>query len=464
MAPDRPRVLLVSCYELGHAPLGIAWPLAFLRRAGFDAATLDLAVEPFSATAAASADVVIVSVPMHTALRVGVEAARRVREAAPAAHICFHGLYAWLNAEELLHSGAADSVAAGEAEDVLVALVRALGEGRPAHEVPGVTTSVSATAPVRARLDFPVPDRSTLPSPARYAGYLHDGATDRAAYVEASRGCLHLCRHCPVVPIYGGRFFVVPADVVLADIAAQVEGGARHVTFGDPDFLNGPGHALDVARRLHARWPSLTFDFTAKVEHLLKRRALLPELRALGCTFVVSAVESLSDEVLRRLDKGHTAADVRALLHVMNGAGIVLHPTLVAFTPWTTIGDYIEAVELFRAHGLVAYVPPVQLAIRLLVPPHSALLDEPETASWIGPLDAETFSHRWRHPDPRMDALFEAVASRVESAEDANEDPRATWDAVRSLAYAAAGQPLPDEPTPPEFRPDPPRLTEHWFC
>jgi hypothetical protein len=258
--------------------------------------------------------------------------------------------------------------------------------------------------------------------------------------------------------------FVVPADVVLADIGAQVAVGARHVTFGDPDFLNGPGHALDVARRLHAEWPSLTFDFTAKVEHLLRHRALLPELAALGCTFVVSAVESLSDEVLRRLDKGHTAADVATLLDLMERAGIVLHPTLVAFTPWTTLDDYVATVEFFRARGLVTHVPPIQLAIRLLVPPHSALLSTPDAASWVGPLDPETFSHRWRHPDPRMDALFEAVAARVEQAEDAEESPAVTWDAVRALAYAAAGRALPDEPRPPAFRPDPPRLTEHWFC
>ena len=461
-APE--RVLLVSCYELGHAPLGIAWPLAFLRRAGIDAATLDLAVEPFSSSMAAAADVVVVSVPMHTALRVGVAAARRVRAVNPRAHVCFHGLYAWLNADELLRDGTADSIVGGEAEEVLVSLVRALGDGLAADSVAGVMTRSKRADAIRARLDFPVPDRTTLPAPARYAGYQEAGSLSRAAYVEASRGCLHLCRHCPVVPIYGGRFFVVPADVVLADIEAQVATGARHVTFGDPDFLNGPGHALEVARRLHARWPSLTFDFTAKVEHLLKHRALLPELRALGCTFVVSAVESLSDEVLRRLDKGHTADDVRALLGVMSAAGIVLHPTLVAFTPWTTLDDYIETIELFRAHGLVAYVPPVQLAIRLLVPPHSALLDDPSAATWAGPLDRETFSHSWRHPDPRMDALFEAVASRVESGEDAAEDPRLTWDAVRGLAYAAAGRPLPDEPMPPAFRPDPPRLTEHWFC
>ena len=138
---------------------------------------------------------------------------------------------------------------------------------------------------------------------------------------------------------------------------------------------------------------------------------------------MVSAVESLSDEVLRRLDKGHTAADVEELLAVMDAAGIVLHPTLVAFTPWTTLDDYIATVELFRAHGLVAYVPPVQLAIRLLVPPHSALLGDPDAASWVGPLDREAFTHRWTHPDPRMDALFERVASRVEAAEDAGRGP-----------------------------------------
>lgn len=392
-AQARPRVLLIACYELGHAPLGIAWPLAFLRAARLDAETLDLAVEPFSSPRAAAADVVAISVPMHTALRLGVQAAQRVRAKNPRAHICFHGLYAWLNADALLE-GSADSILAGECEDVLVDLVRALGEGRSADGVPGVTTRSTRAAPVRARLTFPVPDRTTLPAADRYAKYRRHGDTDVAAYVEASRGCLHLCRHCPVVPVYGGRFFVVPPEVVLADIRAQVAGGARHVTFGDPDFLNGPRHALDVARRLHAECPALTFDFTAKVEHLLKHRHLLPELAALGCTFVVSAVESLSDEVLRRLDKGHTAADVEELLAVMDAAGIVLHPTLVAFTPWTTLDDYIATLELFRVHGLVAYVPPVQLAIRLLVPPHSALLADPDAASWVGSLDGEAFTHR----------------------------------------------------------------------
>jgi hypothetical protein len=57
---------------------------------------------------------------------------------------------------------------------------------------------------------------------------------------------------------------------------------------------------------MHQEFPEITFDFTAKVEHILERRAIFPELGALGCVFMVSAVESLSDAVLANLEKGHT--------------------------------------------------------------------------------------------------------------------------------------------------------------
>ncbi len=80
-----------------------------------------------------------------------------------------------------------------------------------------------------------------------------------AGHVEATRGCLHMCRHCPIPSVYEGRFFVVQADVVLEDIRRQVAAGARHITFGDADFLNGPGHVMEIVRRMHAEHPALTF-------------------------------------------------------------------------------------------------------------------------------------------------------------------------------------------------------------
>lgn len=454
-------ILLLACYELGHQPLSLAWPLAVLQEAGFPATGVDLAVSPFPVATAKQARFVAIAVPMHTALRLGVQAAQQVRVLNPAAHICFYGLYAWLNADYLL-DGLADSVIAGEVEAPLLELVRAVASGEARLAVPGVSTPTRRAQPHIARLSFPVPLRHALPPLNQYARYMHNGKTGLAGYVEASRGCLHTCHHCPVVPVYGGRFFVVPVETILADVRQQVAAGATHITFGDPDFLNGPGHALKIARALHTEIPNLTFDFTTKVEHILKHRRLLPELRALGASFIVSAFESVSDTVLARLQKGHTTADMETALAILAAANLPVQPTWVAFTPWTTLDDYLGMLTWIRERGLIQHIPAVQLSVRLLVPPGSALLAQPDTDAWLGPLDATNFTYRWQHPDPCMDELQTAVAALVEQA--GNSDPYATFAAVEQLAYGLAGRPAPRWQPPLIPEPAPPRLTEDWFC
>ncbi len=447
-------ILLVACYELGHQPLAVAWPAAFLERAGYAPAVLDLSVEPFDAERVARARLVAISVPMHTALRLGAGVAARVRAANPRCHVAFYGLYASLNAGHLLAHGA-DSVLSGEAESALVDLA-----GRLERE----PRATARPRPILAKLDFPVPSRTGLPALTRYAHVEKGGRLELAGYVEASRGCKHLCRHCPIPPVYGGRFFVVPEAVVLADVRQQVAAGATHVTFGDPDFLNGPGHALRVARALHAEFPSLTFDVTAKVEHLLRHRDRLPELARLGCVFAVTAAESLSDTVLAHLAKGHTHADVVAALRAVRVAGIAPRPTWVPFTPWTALDDYRGLLDFVEDEGLVDAIDPVQYSIRLLVPPGSLLLESPALAPHLGPLVADAFHHRWTHPDPRMDRLAGAVAALVAEAADRREDPATTFDRIRRLADETAGAPPRAAVAPRPERERPPRLTEPWFC
>jgi radical SAM superfamily enzyme YgiQ (UPF0313 family) len=379
-----------------------------------------------------------------------------VRALNPTAHLCFVGLYAALNAEWLLAHGA-DSILAGESEDEVVALADRLAAAPGTAGPGGAPRSV-----VLARLDFPVPDRAGLPPLRRYAHLERDGHRALAGAVEASRGCKHRCRHCPIPPVYGGRFFIVPRAVVLADIRQQVAAGARHITFGDPDFLNGPGHALAVARALHAEFPAVTFDFTAKVEHLLRQRGALPELAALGCLFIVTAAESLSDEVLAHLDKGHTRADIEAALAVVRRSGIALRPTWVPFTPWTTLADYREWLDFVAARDLVQAIDPVQYAIRLLVPPGSLLLESPALRPHLGRRVDEAFHYRWTHPDPAMDELHARVARTVAEAADRREDAALTFERVRRHAADAAGVP-PPAPVRGARRPVP-RLTEPWFC
>jgi radical SAM superfamily enzyme YgiQ (UPF0313 family) len=457
-------ILLIACYELGHQPLAVAWPAAVLEDRGFAPSVLDVSVEPLDPEKVKRARLVAISVPMHTALRVGLGVAERVRRLNSACHLVFYGLYASLNADYLLSHGV-DSVIGGEVEAPLAALAEALEAGR-AEPVTGVRRAGEAVAPHIARPALPRPSRAALPSLKTYARLEREGHQSLVGYVEASRGCRHLCRHCPIPPVYGGRFFVVPAEVVLADVRQQVEAGAAHITFGDPDFLNGPGHAIEVARRLHREFPELSWDFTAKVEHLLRRRDLLPELATLGCLFAVSAVESLSDTVLEHLDKGHTRADVDAALAALRAAGIAMRPTWVAFTPWTTLADYAGMLDWVQANALVDHVDPVQYSLRLLVPPGSLLVGHPGMRPHLGPLVEADFSYEWRHPDPRMDALQVRVAALIAEAAPRAEDAAVTFDRVRALAAEATGVAPPAAIAPglAADRPRPPRLTEPWFC
>lgn len=456
-------LLLLSCYELGHQPLGIAWPQAFLAQAGYSPEVLDLAVDAFDEAAVRRARFIGVAVPMHTALRLGVRAVERIRRLNPDCFVCFYGLYALLNADYLL-AHVADAVIGGEFEGTLVALVdQVMREGNGS-----IAGAKQPPAPVLSRLRYPVPDRRGLPNLRRYVHLARsDGTSTPAGYVEASRGCLHHCLHCPIPPVYGGRFFAVPRHVVLEDIRRVVAEGAGHVTFGDPDFLNGPGHALKLARALHAEFPTVTFDFTAKIEHILAHRALFPEFGALGCVFVVSAVESLSDVVLANLEKGHTGADVPVALSIVRSAGIALRPSLVAFTPWTTLADYLHLLDVVEAEDWIDEVDPVQYAIRLLVPPGSSLVPRAALRPHLGPLDAATFTYPWTHPDPRMDRLHLEVRALVEASAQSGEDPSVIFARIRAAAHMLADTALPDVRRAARSRAlsvRRPRLTESWFC
>ena len=395
------RVALIATYELGRQPFGLASPAAWLRRAGMDVVCLDLSRQPFDA-GVAKAGLVSFHLPMHTATRLAVPVIERVRRLNPAARLCAYGLYAPLNGD-LLRSIGVDHVLGGEFEADLVRLAQDVESGAegfvPASGLP--------------RLELMPPWRAGLPPLVRYAALQRGAARKIAGYTEASRGCKHFCRHCPIVPVYGGRFRVVSPDVVVADVAAQVEQGAEHLTFGDPDFFNGVGHAMRVVDGIARRFPGLTYDVTIKVEHLVAHADLLPRLRETGCLFVTSAVESFDDSILRRLEKGHTRDDVARAAGLCRNAGLTLAPTFVAFTPWTTLDGYRKMLAEIEALDLVEQVAPIQLALRLLVPAGSRLRELEDLRGWIGPFDRELLVYPWRHPDPRVDQMADQVAALV---------------------------------------------------
>lgn len=456
----RGSILLISCYELGHQPLNVAMSLGFLKQAGFAPIAMDIAVEDLDLEKVKNAQFIAISVPMHTALRLGVRVAEQIREVNPDCHICCYGLYASLNSEYLLEHGV-DYCIGGEHEAPMVQLVQALEQGA-STAMPGVIQQGQPAKPNLERLNFARPDRESLPVLDQYAHLEHNGVCRTAGYVEATRGCLHLCTHCPIPPVYGGRFFIVPPDIILDDIRQQVKAGATHITFGDPDFLNGPKHSLRVVRAMHEEFPSLTFDFTAKVEHLLKRGKDLPEFAKSGCLFIITAVESLSDRVLTILDKRHTREDVVTALKYVRDAGIAPRPTWVSFTPWTKREDFLEVLEFVEENDLIDHIDPVQYSIRLLIPPGSWLADHEETLPYRGPLDQAAFTYRWTHPDPAMDLLQKEIAKLVEKNARDEVDSFTTFYQVKKLASGESQTVGHFQPLPVDRQPAP-RMTESWF-
>lgn len=450
------RALLISTYDLGRQPFGLASPAAWLREAGVEVTCADLSRDRLNEADVRTSEMVAFFLPMHTATRLAIPVIDRVREVNSAAHLCAYGLYAPLNAELLRQHGVAE-ILGGEFEDALREVASRVADKGTTSER-GAADAGAGTGPL-PRLQFRTPDRSGLPSLARYATLQIGTERRTTGYTEASRGCKHLCRHCPIVPVYNGRFRVVPVPVVLADVRAQVAAGARHITFGDPDFFNGIGHARALVEAFGREFSGVSYDVTIKVEHLLRHAEALPLLRDTGCAFVTSAVESVDDNILARLEKGHTRADFERAVGLCRDTGLTLAPTFVAFTPWTTIEGYRDLLQEIVRLDLIEHIAPIQFAIRLLVTEGSRLLELEDVRSLTEPFDPRSLTYPWRHPDPRVDELQQRLSALVGVH---LSSPRSeAFGHVWRLAHEAAdGRPVPEA----RPRTDVPYLDEPWYC
>jgi radical SAM superfamily enzyme YgiQ (UPF0313 family) len=449
------KITLVNPYELGRQPFGLAEAAAWLEREGCTVVCCDLSIQRLDDCLETDTGLVAIYVAMHTATRIAIEALPKIRLLAPDASLCVYGLYAPMNAD-LFRSQGVETVLGGEYEPGLVSLARRLRAGKAGKQTePEISL---------ARIDFIAPRRDKLPALSRYAALIRpDGSRLMVGFAETTRGCKYFCRHCPIVPVYQGTFRVIPADIVLDDIRAQVGEGARHISFGDPDFFNGPGHALRIVRALHEEFPDVTYDATIKIEHLVKYPRELRMLKDTGCLFIISAVESVNDAILRELDKGHTRADFIAALAFLGDIGIDLSPTFVAFTPWTTLTNYLELLHQLVELRLVESVAPVQLSIRLLIPAGSYLLKLESLTDIIGAFDQRLLGHPWRNPDPRVDQLQQDIQTWVAQAERDNLPRREIFAGVWERAHRQAGIPAPPLDATCAGTPIP-RLSENWYC
>jgi radical SAM superfamily enzyme YgiQ (UPF0313 family) len=454
------KVALISTYELGRQPFGLASPAAWLRKRGHTVTCMDISREPLNEQVIREAGLIAFYVPMHTATRLTLELLEPVRRINSRAHLCAYGLYASLSAEIFRARGIA-SLLGGEFEQTLVDLAEHLSGLSALPQIHPLDTGVSV-----ARLRFQVPDRTGLPPLRSYAHLvLPSGEHRTVGYTEASRGCKHHCSHCPIVPVYEGVFRVVDREIVLADIRQQVAAGAQHVTFGDPDFFNGVGHAIPLVEALHREFRNLTYDVTIKVEHLLQNTDLLRTLRDTGCLFIVSAVESLDNAVLEKLKKHHTREDFFRVVDLCRRAGITLQPTFVPFTPWTTFDQILDLFAQLHRLQLTEAVAPIQMAIRLLIIQDSPLLQLETVRRMVGSFDAQALVYPWKNGNPAIDQLCEELQDIAAASEKLKRRRTATFEKMWLAASRAANCSGEERPQPVlPSRATVPYLNEPWYC
>ena len=105
---------------------------------------------------------------------------------------------------------------------------------------------------------------------------------------------------------------------------------------------------------------------------------------------------------------------------------------------------------------LIESVAPVQLAIRLLIPAGSKLLELPDLE--VEAFDPVALTHRWKHPDAEMDRLCSDLLTLIRAADRRGASRSETFGLIWGRAFGK----LPDFHLP--DRATIPYLTEPWYC
>ena len=305
-----------------------------------------------------------------------------------------------------------------------------------------------------------IPNRQIFPDISNYA-HLVDGSNNLiAGSVETTYGCKHSCTHCPVPISFNGSFKTYSLEKIVSDVENQVKQGAKHISFNDPDFFNGPIHALKILESLNEKFPSITYDSTIKVEHIIKYKKYFKELSSLNMVFVISAFETTNDLVLSILEKNHTSHDLNNSIEISQDFGIDIRPTWMPFSPWTELKDLSNIVKLIEKYELRETVDPIQLTIKLLIPKHSLIIKKPEINKYLGNYEKNSLSFKWKYENNDVEklqsSLFDFILNNSEL-----DDHKQYLGMVNIIEKCTDTKLLTNSSY--DFK-NVPKLSETWFC
>lgn len=340
-------------------PFFLAYATSLLREDGFDPLLVDGIAEGldddafFDRLRAFAPDVVFYEVSTAS-LNKDIAILRRTREElGPTVRIAVAGAHHDLGeAAFLAEHPEVDFTLSGEYEFPLRGLARALRDGSPLADVPGLawrdgdTIRVNPRGKLQADLDaFPWPERDMLPM-ERYCDR-PGGIPAPSLQLIASRGCPFGCVFCAWPQLmYGGHTYRTrsPKDVVDEIEFCVKRFGFKSFYFDDDTFNVGKERILALAKEIKDRNLGLPWAIMARADQM--DREILTALHDAGLRALKYGVESGSQEVLKATCKGLDLAKVTETVRLTRELGINYHLTFMFGLPGETRETAQQTIDL----------------------------------------------------------------------------------------------------------------------
>jgi radical SAM superfamily enzyme YgiQ (UPF0313 family) len=232
----------------------------------------------------------------------------------------------------------------GEAEQAFPALLDALDTGGGFEKIGSLHRleqgEVASNPPRAGFLDLDgvrVPDRRWVDD--RY--YERYGIES----LQTKRGCPLRCDYCTYPTIEGRVGRVRDPGAIVDELCAIVlqRPETKHVFIVDSVFNLPKGHAKAVCREMIERAPKV--PWTCYANPLGFDRELASLMARAGCAGMEVGADSGSDEVLERLRKGFTTAQIREFHALAEEAGVPDCHTFILGTPGETFDDVLRTLD-----------------------------------------------------------------------------------------------------------------------
>jgi len=288
----------------------------------------------------------IIGISVHT---LTVEYARNVALAArrivPEAFIVFGGPH--VSALPFENLDVADVCVIGEGDDTVVELVNQFLSGGSFDGVEGIALRKNGSC-IKTKTRTLIADLDSLPLPARdlfpfYKQrhiYPYRLATPYCNTIVTSRGCSFNCTFCSNEIMWQRRVRNRSISNALVEIEVLVKQYNTSLLFiHDDNFTENHKRVIEFCEEKQKYFPQLKWICHSRSDCLT--RDLLEKMKASGCVEIQVGVESGSDAILAKCNKGSHTAAMRKTFHLLEEAKINSWATFIIGNE----GDTKESIE-----------------------------------------------------------------------------------------------------------------------